>query len=321
MAKFRQVYSSFWTDPDMEDISPENKYFFLALLTCPDANAIGIYEVTKRRLSYYTGYDSLTIDSLIKRFVSMGKILYNEENREVCILNWARYNLKRGGKPIMDAVESELKKVKTKEFIRIVEPDIPNENIQLLFNQYGRLDDTPTIRERHVPRGGDNTETDTEKDTDTEKRRDVVISGNSKKTISLKNSKNKKKSSPAPENLNEFDILEQHLSDQPGQAVHWPVIEKVDEYFRRAKIPLDWTSRRSTRSNVESIATIANLIRARYDIPDPPGVADKLIELLDSRSAFYKTKQLTTLANNWETIMNESTPTATPSKTTDKWKY
>ncbi|PEZ81277.1 chromosomal replication initiator DnaA, partial [Bacillus cereus] len=47
MAIFRQVHTSFWNDVKVqEEFTPEDKYFFLYLLTNPQTKQIGVYQIT-----------------------------------------------------------------------------------------------------------------------------------------------------------------------------------------------------------------------------------------------------------------------------------
>ncbi len=76
MSKYRPVPVSFWVNPDLEDISPENMYFMLMLMTNPDTNAIGVYRISKRQMSFYSKYDQTSINSIVERFERMGMIKY-----------------------------------------------------------------------------------------------------------------------------------------------------------------------------------------------------------------------------------------------------
>lgn len=49
-AKFRMVHTSFWNDPTVsEEMTPEDKYFFLYLLTNEHTTQIGIYGISKNK--------------------------------------------------------------------------------------------------------------------------------------------------------------------------------------------------------------------------------------------------------------------------------
>ena len=51
MAIFRQVHTQFWSDPKvLDDMTPEDRYFMLYLMTNPHTNACGCYEISKRQI-------------------------------------------------------------------------------------------------------------------------------------------------------------------------------------------------------------------------------------------------------------------------------
>jgi hypothetical protein len=135
MAVFRNVQVSFWQDVKvMEEMTPEDKYFYLYLLTNPNTTQIGIYPLTKKQMAFDTGYSLESIQSLLKRFESDYQVIkYNHKTREIVLLNWGKYNLNRGGKPIEDCVQKELMEVKDKMLIQSAIPNVKSERIQSLF--------------------------------------------------------------------------------------------------------------------------------------------------------------------------------------------
>lgn len=138
MAKYRHIYTEFWEDPKVvEEFTPEDKLFYLYLLTNPKTTQIGIYQITKKQMAFELGYSAETINSLMQRFITMhGIIEYNGESRELCIKNWGKYNLARGGKPMYDLIKKELKVVKDKRFVGMVSSSIENEEIKKIFDSY-----------------------------------------------------------------------------------------------------------------------------------------------------------------------------------------
>ncbi|EGT4599372.1 hypothetical protein DFW26_07900 [Clostridioides difficile] len=164
MAVFRQIYTSFWTDPKVqEEWTPEDKFFFILLLSNPQTTQIGVYQVTKKQLAFWMGYSEESIRALMDRFINHHKcIKYNPDTREIAIKNWGKYNLTKGGKPIVDLLNKELKEVKDIELIKYVIPSIEKSDIRKIFEDYYEMArnrdsyDTSTIRERIVPRYGDN---------------------------------------------------------------------------------------------------------------------------------------------------------------------
>ena len=147
MAVFRQVQTDFWQDVRVvEEMTPEDRYFYLYLLTNPHTSQIGIYQIPKKMMAFEMGYSIESINSLMDRFEKHHKLIkYNPETRELAILNWGRYNLNRGGKPMEDCVKKELEEVKDKTLIADISLKIENETIKALFLQH--LDDTSTTRD------------------------------------------------------------------------------------------------------------------------------------------------------------------------------
>ncbi|PEM23754.1 DnaD domain-containing protein [Bacillus wiedmannii] len=118
MAVYRNVQVNFWQDEFILDLTPEERYFYIYLLTGTKTKQCGIYVLPKRVAELETGYSMETIEKLLNRFVAYGKILYDAETQELYILNWLHYN------PIVNTniekcVLRELKTVKNKEFIHM----------------------------------------------------------------------------------------------------------------------------------------------------------------------------------------------------------
>ena len=135
MALYRQIFIEFWKDPKVtEEMSAEDRYTLLYLLTNPHTTQIGIYQITKRQIAFDLGYSTESVGAILERFEKLlGLIKYNSETREIAIKNWGKYNLKRGGKPVLDCIKGELAKVKDKTLIEYVAKSIPNESIKELF--------------------------------------------------------------------------------------------------------------------------------------------------------------------------------------------
>ena len=138
MAIKRIVSTDFWTDNKVVDMfSPEDKLFMLYLLTNPHASLLGIYPLSVRVASFEIGFSVEAIKVLIERFQNKyGVILYSENTQEIAVLNWLKHSIIKGGKPVMDALVTDVKKIKEK---------------QLLSKVLNRLKDDdsliPTVRE------------------------------------------------------------------------------------------------------------------------------------------------------------------------------
>lgn len=76
MSKKRSVNTAFWSDPFIEDIAPEYKLLFLYLITNEKTNMLGIYEASKRKMSFETGLSLETIKDSLEVFERLGKVKY-----------------------------------------------------------------------------------------------------------------------------------------------------------------------------------------------------------------------------------------------------
>lgn len=138
MSTFRKIYTKFWKDGKViEELTPEDKFFFVYLLTNPATTQIGIYQITKKQMSFELGYSIETINSLMDRFENHHKLIkYNLSTREIAIKHWGRYNLDRGGKPMIDCIKKELELVSDISLVEYVSENIKREDIKDLFIDY-----------------------------------------------------------------------------------------------------------------------------------------------------------------------------------------
>ncbi|MGG3470226.1 DnaD domain protein [Neobacillus pocheonensis] len=138
MAKFRMVRTDFWKNPIVsEEMTPEDKYFMLYLLTNPNTTQIGIYKITKRQMAFDLGYSDESVNALMVRFIEHHKLIrYNSETRELAIKNWGKYNLDKSGKPLMDCIFTDLKDVEDLSLIQYVSEAIQKQEIRSLFESF-----------------------------------------------------------------------------------------------------------------------------------------------------------------------------------------
>ena len=119
MAVYRQLQVSFWQDEFVLELTPEEKYFYLYLMTNSKTTQCGIYEIAPKVMEMETGYNRETIEKLLARFQDYGKILYSKDNKEILLLNWLKFN-PLSNQNIQKCVAKELKGVKTPEFLEIL---------------------------------------------------------------------------------------------------------------------------------------------------------------------------------------------------------
>lgn len=116
VAKFRQVHIEFWQDGFVLDLTPEEKYFYVYLMTNSKTSQCGIYELPKRIIETETGYSRETVDKLLQRFIDYDKIAYSENTKEIMMKNWIKYNFINSPK-VIKCIEKELETVKEKGFV------------------------------------------------------------------------------------------------------------------------------------------------------------------------------------------------------------
>lgn len=94
MATYRTVHISFWTDPKVDDdFTPEDKYFYLYLLTNPHTNICGCYEISMKQMVRETGYNEDTVKRLLQRMEFTHNVIqYDPVTKEVFIPRWGKYN-------------------------------------------------------------------------------------------------------------------------------------------------------------------------------------------------------------------------------------
>jgi hypothetical protein len=128
MATYRKLHTTFWTDPFVEDLTQEQKLFYLYLITNTKTKQSGIYEITKKYMEFETGFRIEKISELITDFVNKGKILYSEKTNEIAIVNWVKHNLSISHS-VLKCIETDLYEVKDKDLVRALYKD---DYIQLL---------------------------------------------------------------------------------------------------------------------------------------------------------------------------------------------
>ena len=122
MAKFRQIQTNFWSNTYIqEEMTAEDKYFYLYLMTNEFTTQIGIYSITKKQMAFDLGYSLESVQALLQRFETYHKLIkYDIETREIILLKWAENNLNIGGKPVQDLIKKEISQVKNKEFLSLM---------------------------------------------------------------------------------------------------------------------------------------------------------------------------------------------------------
>ena len=115
MAKYRAIQVDFWEDGFVLDLTPEEKYFYLYLLSNSRTTQCGCYELPYKVVEMQTGYNRETVQKLLKRFEEYGKTSYNEETKEILIKNWHKHNFSKSPK-VKNCILKEIEKIKSKDY-------------------------------------------------------------------------------------------------------------------------------------------------------------------------------------------------------------
>ena len=121
MAIYRTIQMSFWTDSKVvDDFTPEDRYFYLYLMTNPHTNLCGCYEISIRQMSNETGYKEEVVNRLLRRMQEEHKvIIYEKTTKELLLINWSKFNWTRSSKfrlSLADQIE-KIKKPEFKQFL------------------------------------------------------------------------------------------------------------------------------------------------------------------------------------------------------------
>ncbi len=129
MAIYRNVQMAFWTDSKIvDDFTPEDKYFYLYLMTNPHTNLCGCYELSLSQAAYETGYNKDTIRRLLERFEIVHQcIKYSHNSKEVLILNWGKHNWTKS-LDFQKPLKQEIFEVKDNDFKSYLELELDNYN-------------------------------------------------------------------------------------------------------------------------------------------------------------------------------------------------
>ena len=118
MAVYRHIHIDYWQDGFVLDLTPEEKYFYIYLMTNSKTSQCGIYELPKRIIETETGYNRETVDKLLNRFVEYKKIKDCKETGEIFLINWLKHNRISSPK-VRKCIYKELKKIKSIDMVNL----------------------------------------------------------------------------------------------------------------------------------------------------------------------------------------------------------
>lgn len=255
MANTRYVTTSFWEDSKVQNLAtPEDKYFMLYLLTNPHTTQIGCYEITKRTISFETGYTTETIENLLRRMEKdFDFIVYDEKTNEILIKNWYKYNWTSSPKVknyllkeimnikckrLLDLINEKLEEVYKIETPKREEKEETGYPIDTLSIPYGYPIDTPSqIKEKKI------------------KEKEIKENNNKKNIYEIFEEEFGRTLSPI-----EYEIIAKMISDYSEEFIKLALSEAVSRQASSLKyvekVLLNWKSR-----NLKTEEEVKNYIK------------------------------------------------------------
>lgn len=116
---YRYVRTSFWDDEKvLETLTPEQRYFYLFLMTNPDSTQLGVFKLhpvyTLARLGWS---NSVMLEDHINAMESKGFIVYDKDTKEIGLLNWHKYNYTKSPS-VIKCIATELESVKSYKVVK-----------------------------------------------------------------------------------------------------------------------------------------------------------------------------------------------------------
>jgi len=91
MATNRYISTKIYNDAWFMELSAEKKLLFIYLFTNQLCNISGVYEITKKRMSFDTGIGYDRLSKALKDFQKDGKIVYFEEISYIVMVNFIKH--------------------------------------------------------------------------------------------------------------------------------------------------------------------------------------------------------------------------------------
>lgn len=126
MEVFTRIERSYWQDEFILELTPEQKFFYLYLMSNSRVNTLGAYVFPLTMSTMELGYNRETVLKLLEHFAQVGKIIWDETTKEVFLLNWPKRNWNK-----RTATLRALKK----DFGALKSP-VLRETVALLFNDF-----------------------------------------------------------------------------------------------------------------------------------------------------------------------------------------
>lgn len=137
MAKLRSLSTAFWSDPFIEELTPNQKLLFIYLVTNEKTNMLGIYESSIKKISFETGLKREDVSKDLKAFESLGKVKHL--NNYIILTNYMKHqnyntNMKKAAITTYNDLPKELKINGL-----VVDKSNPSQGFESLLKGYGTV--------------------------------------------------------------------------------------------------------------------------------------------------------------------------------------
>ena len=112
MSTQRYISTSFWDDPWIKRLKPDERYLYLYLLTNPLTNIAGVYQISMDRICFDSGYKPDKTKSILEIFEKSGKAFFYKEEL-IIIPGWPKHQKWEKASKIKQGIETVLKKLPT----------------------------------------------------------------------------------------------------------------------------------------------------------------------------------------------------------------
>lgn len=126
MEVFTKVERGYWQDEFILELTPEQKFFYLYLMSNSKVNTLGAYVFPLTMSTVELGYNKETVLKLLDHFAQAGKIIWDESTKEVFLLNWPKRNWNK---------KTATLRALRKDFGALKSP-VLRETVALLFNDF-----------------------------------------------------------------------------------------------------------------------------------------------------------------------------------------
>lgn len=147
MGNFSKIEHDFWQDDYVLNLTPEERYFYLYLLSNGRTNALGCYELRMKMAEVETGYNADTIKKYLNKFIATGKILFDFDTQEALIVNWHKYNwTKKTGN--VNSILKDFKAIKSPIFRETLEGLMITSGIKKVCGEADKMETTGNNEEQ-----------------------------------------------------------------------------------------------------------------------------------------------------------------------------